>query len=79
MIERIKNNKILRIITMIVKAIISLFIVIVISIIFIQRISNNKLTLGGFGLYTIVTGSMEPKYNISDMVISKKVNASEIK
>lgn len=79
MIERIKNNKILRLIVMTIKAIISLFIIIVISIIFIQRISNNKLTLGGYGLYTIASGSMEPNYNISDMVISKKVDINEIK
>ena len=64
---------------MIIKALISLFIVIVISIIFIQRISNNKVTLGGYGLYTIITGSMEPKYNIGDMVISKKVDVKQLK
>ena len=79
MVERIKNNKILRIMIMAIKAVISLFVIIVISIIFIQRISNNKLTLGGYGLYTIASGSMEPEYNISDMVISKKVSISEIK
>ena len=59
MIERIKNNKVLKIILMILKAIISLFIVIVISIIFIQRISNNKLSLGGYSIYTIITESIK--------------------
>ena len=67
MIERIKNNKALKILLMIIKAIISLFIVIVISIIFIQRISNNKLSLGGYSIYTIITESMEPKYKVYDM------------
>lgn len=79
MIERIKENKFLRILTMIIKAIISFFIVIVISIIFIQRISNNKLTLGGYSIYTIITESMVPKYNVHDMVISKKVNPEKLK
>lgn len=79
MIERIKNNKLLKIMTMIIKAIISFFIVIVISIIFIQRISNNKLTLGGYSIYTIITESMVPKYNVYDMVISKKTNIDQIK
>lgn len=78
MIERIKNNKALKIILMIIKAIISLFIVIVISIIFIQRISNNKLSLGGYSIYTIITESMVPKYKVYDMVISKEINTKEI-
>lgn len=78
MIERIKNNKALKIILMIIKAIISLFIVVVISIIFIQRISNNKLSLGGYSIYTIITESMAPKYKVYDMVISKKISTNEI-
>lgn len=78
MIERIKNNKVLKILLMVVKAIISLFIVVVISIIFIQRISNNKLSLGGYSIYTIITESMAPEYKVYDMVVSKNINTKEI-
>lgn len=79
MIEKIKNNKVLKILMMIIKAIVSFFIIIVISIIFIQRISDNKLTLGGYSIYTIITESMVPKYNIGDMVIAKKTSPTELK
>lgn len=79
MVEKIKENKAVKIITMIIKTIITMFIVIVIGIIFIQRISNNKLTLGGFGMYTIITESMAPEYKVHDMVISKTIDASKIK
>lgn len=79
MIEKIKNNKVLRILAMIIKAIISFFIIIVVSIIFIQRISDNKLTLGGYSIYTIITESMVPKYNVGDMVIAKKIPITELK
>lgn len=79
MIEKIKNNRALKILYMIFKAITTLFIVIVISIIFIQRISNNKLTLCGFSMYTIITESMVPKYQVYDMVIAKNVDSSSIK
>lgn len=79
MIEKIKNNKVLKILMMIIKAIVSFFIIIVISIIFIQRISDNKLTLGGYSIYTIITESMVPKYNIGDMVIAKKISSTELK
>ena len=79
MIEKIKNNKVLRILAMIIKAIVSFFIIIVVSIIFIQRISDNKLTLGGYSIYTIITESMVPKYNVGDMVIAKKTPITELK
>lgn len=79
MVEKIKENKAIKIITMITKTIVTMFIVIVIGIIFIQRISNNKLTLGGFGIYTIITESMVPEYKVHDMVISKKIDTSKIK
>ena len=67
MIEKINNNKALKIIAMLFKTIVSFFIIIVISIIFIQRISNNKVSLGGYSLFTVVTESMVPKYNVFEI------------
>ena len=66
--------KILNVIVKTIKAIVTLFIVFVVSTIFIQRISDNKINLGGISIYTIITQSMEPKYNVGDMVFSKKVD-----
>lgn len=77
--SKIKNNKILKILMMIIKAIVSLFIIVVISIIFIQRVSNNKISLGGYSIYTIITESMVPKYKVGDMVIAKKVSPDKLK
>lgn len=79
LIEKIKNNKFINIFVKIIKAIVTLFIVFVVSIIFIQRISDNKITLGGIGIYTIITQSMVPKYNVGDMVITKSVDPSTLK
>ena len=73
MIEKINNNKALKIIAMLFKTIVSFFIIIVISIIFIQRISNNKVSLGGYSLFTVVTESMVPKYNVFDMIELKRL------
>ena len=64
---------------MIIKSVISLFIIIVVSIIFIQRVSNNKVSLGGYSLYTVITESMVPKYNVFDMIVTKEVNTNDIK
>lgn len=63
---------------MIIKAIISFLAIVVVSVIFIQRISNNKVTIGGYGIYTIVTESMVPKYNVYDMIIVKKTDFSNV-
>ena len=71
--------KILNVIVKTIKAIVTLFIVFVVSTIFIQRISDNKINLGGISIYTIITQSMEPKYNVGDMVFSKKVDTSTLK
>lgn len=78
MIEKIKDNKALRILYMTFKAITTLIIVLVITIIFIQRVSNNKLNLFGFSIYTIITESMVPKYQVYDMIIAKEVDTSSI-
>ena len=78
-IEKIINNKVFKGIAIGLKAITSTLIIIVISIIFIQRVSDNKVTLFGYSMFTIVSESMVPKYEIRDMVIAKKVVAEDIK
>lgn len=77
--KKLLENKKLHILFMIIKAITTLFVCIIVSIIFVQRVSNNKITLGGYSIYTIITESMTPKYNIGDMIISKKIDADKIK
>lgn len=74
-----KSKKIIKVCLDSMKVLVSLFIIIVVSIIFVQRITGNKLNLGGFGIYTIVTESMVPKYKVGDMVITKKVSYDELK
>ena len=40
----------------------------------LQRFTDNKMALLNYRLFTVVTGSMEPKYNIGDVLISKDVD-----
>lgn len=77
--KKLLNNKKVHLILMIIKAIVSILIFAIVSIIFVQRVSNNKVTLGGYGIYTIISESMAPKYTIGDMIISKKVDTNSIK
>ena len=39
---------------------------------------NNSLSLGGYRIFIVATGSMEPKYLVSDVLLSKEVAISEI-
>ena len=57
----------------------SIFIILIVSVIVIQRVSNNKFTLGGYSIFTVVTQSMIPKYQVGDMLLAKSVDTSKLK
>ena len=62
----------------IIKTILIVCLVLVFAVIVVQRVSKNKATIGGYGLYTIVSESMVPEYNIWDMLFAKRVDVSTI-
>lgn len=74
----IKENKALKILWKIIKSITTIIIILIVITIALQRFSNNKLTLGGFSIYTVVTKSMVPKYNVGDMLLAKQVDTNTI-
>ena len=78
-INNIRNNKVLKNIIRVVKAIIVVFILVVVTIILVQRFSNNNLSVGGYRIYTIISESMLPRYELSDMLLAKEVTIDEIK
>lgn len=71
-------KKVLKIMLMILKIIATLFVILVFAIIFLQRVSGNKLNLGGYAMYTVVSESMLPKYELFDMLLSKEVALNDI-
>ena len=44
-----------------------------------QRFSNNRLSVFNFRMFTVVSGSMKPKYNIGDVLIAKEIKPEDIK
>ena len=70
--------KFLKILWKIIKTIIWIAVLIVVSIIVVQRVSNNKLTVAGYSIYTVVTKSMIPKYQVGDIIVVKDVDAEEL-
>lgn len=45
----------------------------------LQRFSKNEISIFNYRMFTVASGSMEPKYMIGDVLFSKDVAASEVK
>lgn len=58
-----------------------LFVMLIILIIFavVQKTSDNRKSIGGIKIFTVITGSMIPVYDIGDILIVKEVIPKEIK
>lgn len=76
--KKILKNKKISIILSSIRVIATLLACFIVVIVFVQRLSNNKLSLGGYSIYTIITESMKPKYQVGDMIVAKKKNIDNI-
>ena len=74
-----KGNKIVKIILNIVKAIVYIALALFILVVCLQRFSNNKISFFNYRMFTVVSQSMTPKYDIGDVLISKQVDPSRVK
>lgn len=63
----------------VLKALLTLLIILIVSIILLQRVFNNKVSIGGYRIFTIITESMVPVYNVFDVIISKDIDVENIK
>lgn len=77
--EKISNNKVLKIILGIIKFVIYAFLIILLVTIIVQKLSQNRKTIGGFMIFTVASESMVPEYNVGDIIFTKKVPESELK
>lgn len=74
-----KENKGLKIIKSVLNFVIALLVILFVIVVVLQRFSNNKLSFFNFRMFTVVSGSMKPTYDIGDVLISKETDASKIK
>lgn len=77
-IKEVKNNKALKLIGNILYTIVFIIVLLVLVVAILQRASNNTLSLGGYRVFSVATGSMVPKYNVSDVLLSKEIDAKDI-
>lgn len=78
-VQKIKQNKPLKIIGEILYILLFLIVILMLIVVILQRVTDNSVTIGGFRIFTVATGSMVPKYEVGDVLISKEIDPSEIK
>lgn len=74
-----KNNKAYKIVMSIVQILFAIVLVGFIIVVCLQRFSDNKISFFNYRMFTVISGSMEPKYKIGDVLISKEVDPATIK
>lgn len=72
-------KKFIKIIKTILNVVISAFFILFLLVVCLQRFSDNKISFFNYRMFTVISGSMEPKYTIGDVLISKETNPSKIK
>lgn len=77
--KKIKENKALKIIGNILYILLFIVVILMLIVVILQRASSNTISLGGYRIFTVATGSMVPKYEVSDVLVSKEIDPSEIK
>ena len=78
MFEKIRNNKILKVIGNILYTLLFILVILMLVVVILQRVTDNSVALGGYRLFTVATGSMVPKYEVGNILISKEIAPSEI-
>lgn len=78
-VQEKKINPVLKVFGLVLKIMFYVFIIAFVLVVILQRISGNSFSIFGYRMFNVVSGSMEPKYNIGDVLISKDVEADQIK
>ena len=77
-IKKLLDNKVFQIIYTIIKVVLFAFLAIYILFVMFQRITNNS-DIFGYRMFTVATGSMEPVYNVNDVILVKDTDPSTLK
>lgn len=62
-----------------IETILTVFMAIFLLTVVIQRVSNNRISIGGVRVFTVLSESMKPVYNVWDIVITKDVQPKDLK
>ena len=77
--NKIKENKKVKLIGNILYILLFLIVVLMLVVVTLQITSNNSISIGGYRMFAVATGSMIPVYNVGDVLIAKETEASSLK
>ena len=72
-------KKAFKIIKYIVNTIVTIFVVLFLLMVCLQRFSNNEVSFFDYRLFTVASGSMAPQFNVGDVLIAKETAPEDIK
>ena len=72
-------EKVLRIVSKILYQILVIVCLIVAAVIILQKVTDSNRSIAGYRIFRVITGSMEPEYQVGEVVISKEVDPKSIK
>lgn len=72
--EKIEKNIVFKI----ARALLYVFVGLLLFVLIVQKVTNNNLSIGGIRIFMIVSESMKDEYEIGDILVSKKVPVEEI-
>lgn len=73
------KGKIFKTIFNVLKGLFILFIILFILVVCLQRFSNNSISFFNYRLFSVATGSMQPVYNVGDVILCKKVKIETLR
>lgn len=73
------EKKIFRIVFKVIYQIIVIMCLILAAVIIMQKVTDSNRSIAGYRIFRVITGSMEPEYDVGEVVISKEVPAKDIK
>ena len=77
--KKIRENKIFKVVMAIVRVFVVVLLAGFVIVVCLQRFSGNKISFFDYRMFTVISGSMKPKYDIGDVLISKEVEPSTVK
>ena len=75
--KKIKNNKVINLIGKISYTLMVLIVILVSTFAVVQKLSDNRFSIGGIKIFTVITGSMIPVYEIGDIIKVKNMPMDE--
>lgn len=74
-----KSKSLIKILMTALRIFIMILLAAFILVVCLQRFSDNKISFLKYRMFTVVSQSMTPKYDIGDVLISKEVDPSKVK